>query len=241
MRDAVRAAFRTYQAMLEGIMPCLYLDIDGAVTTAIGCLVDSPQAVSRLEFVHLDMETPATPAEIAVEWAHVKSLQSLREKGGEIFLSVTTLRLTPASIETLLLERAAVDEEVLRKRFEAYDAWPADAQMGVLSNAWAAGAAWVAPKFDAAARALDFAACAGPAGDANVNPACRGEAWLRDSVPVPVDAQHPNGEKLTNPGLRPRNLAAKVCFENAAASIGDTAAFPPETLYWPRAVALTTV
>lgn len=237
MRPSVAATFRRYQATFEGVIECAYLDIEGLVTTAIGCKIDSIPEMAALGWVHLDMVTPATPDEIAIEWRHVKSLQSMRNEGGEAFMAMTTLRLTPAAVEGLLLARAATDEVYLRRRFEAYEDWPADAQMGVLSDAWAAGAAWAAPKFDAAARSLDFGTCSGPPGDANASALYRGEAWLRDSVPCPVDAEHPHGEKVTNPGLRRRNIATKVLFANAAASVADPVTYPPDTLYWPRALA----
>ena len=57
--------------------------------------------------------------------------------------------------------------------------------------------------------------CAGPEGDASADPSCRGEAWLNDTG---------------NPGLRPRNMANKILFENASRTTD------PSNLVWPGAL-----
>ena len=132
---------------------------------------------------------------------------------------MTTLHLSDAAIEHLIQKRLLNNEGFLRQRFPAWDSWPADAQLGTMSNAWAAGPLWKAPRFDQACKNLDFDFAAGPIGDANLDPTCRGEAWLNDTG---------------NPGLRPRNLANKVCFWNAARVTLDlNDRCDPEVLYYP--------
>jgi hypothetical protein len=238
-RPAVLAAFFGFQTRFEGSLPFMYLDDEYLVTTAIGCLVNSIDSVANLEWVHQGTGAPATQAEIAAAWTTVKGATALAKMGGGAFAKLTDLRLTPAAATKLVNDRATSFEAVLLRRFPEYPGWPADAQLGTLSDAWAAGPAWAAPFFDAAARALDWEACAGPEGDAGVNyrkdltvpayhalaVACRGHAWLRDDS-EPLRPGMPRGP--LNPGLRPRNIANKILFENAALT-GDSA-----NLVWPQ-------
>jgi hypothetical protein len=190
----------------------MYLDVKCLVTTAIGCLVDSVAAVQGLAWVHRLSGAPCTYDQVTQAWTTVKGATNLARLGGGAFAQLTDVRLTPDASHALVVSRAAAFEVYLRTRFPDYDGWPADAQLGLLSCAWAAGPGWVAPHFDAAARALDWMTCAGPEGDAGADPSCRGAAWLNDTG---------------NPGLRPRNLAAKICFENAALTTD------PANLVWP--------
>ncbi len=86
-----------------------------------------------------------------------------------------------------------MDNENYLKRqepFSAFDNWPADAQMALLSMAWAMGPAGPGnfPRFSAACENLDF------------NGAAR---------ECEMDA-------TGNPGLVPRNLANKTLLSNAA-------------------------
>jgi len=130
---------------------------------------------------------------------------------------------------------AVLDEATLRRRFPAYDSWPADAQLGTLSCAWAAGAGWACPKFTAAVNALEpgFQVAAGPVPGASgdLDPGARGEAWLEDN--------HKPGPNPANPGLHPRNLANQVLFGNAARIVESPGTYDPERLYWPQHLTLT--
>ena len=215
MRPSVSDAFLAFSTKFEGSCPWLYLDVKCLVTTAIGCLVDSVAAVQGLDWVHLRSGVPATYDQITQAWTTVKGNSGMAKLGGGAFAQLTDLRLTPEAAHSLVVGRAAAFETFLRKRFPDYDTWPADAQLGLLSCAWAAGPAWTAPHFDAAALALDWMTCAGPEGDASADPSCRGEAWLNDTG---------------NPGLRPRNMANKILFENASRTTD------PSNLVWPGAL-----
>jgi len=221
VRLPVRAAVVPYMGKFEGTCPHMYLDVYGKVTTAIGCLIDSIPSAVTVTWIHRLTNESASMSEVAAAWTTVKAAQGMAKLGGGAFAQLTDLRLTADGIATLVEQRLSQDEEYLRRRFHDYDDWPCDAQLGVLSNAWAAGAAWVAPHFDAAAKVHDWQACAGPEGDAGADPSCRGHAWLNDHLDVESDP-------LRNPGLRPRNLATKILFENAA--LGSE----PSVLYWPE-------
>jgi hypothetical protein len=207
---SVHDAFRDFTARIEGILAFLYLDVKCLVTVAIGNLVDPIGAALSLPFVRPD-GTPASRVEIAAAWHAVKARTDLARMGGAAFASVTTIRLTPDGINAMVWQRMASNESFLVKRFPAFDTWPADAQLALHSIAWAAGPGWAAPHFDAAARALDFATCAGPAGDANADPSKRGEAWLENNGKP--------GPNPANPGLHRRNLCNKDLLQAAADTI----------------------
>jgi hypothetical protein len=93
----------------------------------------------------------------------------------------------------------------LAKRFPGYEAWPADAQLGTLSLSWACGPAFAFPKCAAALNARDF-------------------------VTAAVECFMP--EEKTISGLRPRNVANKLLFLNAA--FVEAHLLDPDILHWPR-------
>lgn len=206
MRDAVRQAFQAYTERFEGAVRWMYLDVRGLCTTAIGNLIDPIETALGLPFVRPD-GMPATRDEIATEWRRVKALQSMAKLGGYAFRNVTTLRLTPAGVVDIVDAKLDAVDKQLAARFSGYKDWPADAQLGTLSLAWACGAAFRFTRFEAAVSALDF------------------DTAARESQ---MDA-------TGNPGLRPRNAAQLVLFSNAARVLagGD---YSPETLYWPEAL-----
>ncbi len=210
MRPAVLAAFWAFTVPLEGSTDGMYCDVLGLVTTGVGNLIDSVSASLALPWRTRVTGLPSTTAEVADEWHAVKNGRIPWRPG------TRPLYLEPHDIQALVLQRLQQNEAYLARRWANWASWPADAQLGAHSCAWAAGAGWRAPHFDAAAAKLDFLTIAGPPGDAGANPGCRGEAWLNDAG---------------NPGLRPRNLANKALFASAAAVVavgGDR-----EKLHWP--------
>lgn len=240
IRQAVRSRFVPFTSSFEGTVPHFYLDFhhdpDGTlnplVTIAIGNLVDPIGAALGLPMLHAD-GSPASPIDIRNEWLRVKAAVSLAHLGGGAFSKITTLHLSPEGIEALVWAKEQLTDAALERRWPSFATWPADAQLGALSDAWAAGSAWWAPKLDAAMNAPggpDFDMAAGPGGDASVRPECRGEAWLgNNGLP---------GANPINPGLLPRNLATKLCFENAAVVASMSTMYDPDVLYWPSRLSL---
>lgn len=159
MRQSVRAAFMGFVVPFEGSLAHMYLDVKNLVTVGVGCLLDPIESAVGLQFQKLDGSL-ATWEEVALDWHRVKSREDLSPHGGGAFAKVAQLRLSPAGIDDLLGYKLMGMDLVLQKRFPAYEAWPADGQMLVLSMSWAAGPYFRAPKFDVAARALDFETCA---------------------------------------------------------------------------------
>lgn len=216
MRAAVRAGFRAFTAPLEGVVPVMYTDVLGLVTTGVGNLIDPVSTALHLPWVRRSDGCAATQDEIAAEWHAVKSS---RRRGSALYLR-------DADLDALVLHRLDANELYLSRRWANWTDWPADAQLGAHSCAWAAGPAWAAPHFDAAASAGDFGACAGTPGTDGNDPADRGHAWLRDTKPED-DARGVHGPTL-NPGLRPRNLKNQALFANAARVLAE--ALDPDLL-----------
>src|SRR6185369_2729416 len=129
-----------------------------------------------------------SPGEVADAWTKVHDAQSYAKLGGgnAYWAHLTSLRLDHDGIAQLVKSKLAANEEILKKRFPAWESWPADAQLGTLSMAWAMGPNFNFPRFQAAVTQLipDFRAAA---------------------------AESKMGE-AGNPGLVPRNLANRALF-----------------------------
>ncbi len=189
---SVRAAFIAFSSPLEGVIPWLYLDVKGLVTTAIGVLVDSPQAAAALPFVRHD-GSPATRAEIADEWARIKGHRELAQQGARAARALCQLRLTDEGVERVVLAKLDVMVEALARRFPDIVSWPAPAQLATISLAWACGAGFAFPKLEAALRRRDF-------GAASV------ECTIREAG---------------NAGVAPRNRANRRLYQLAARAVAE--------------------
>lgn len=187
----------------------MYLDVKGLVTTGVGNLIDPVEAALRLPWKRAG--EPASPDRVRQEWWALKGRQELRLKHHKFAAAVTTVRLTEEDIDELVAQKLRANEIVLAKTFPRWDAFPADAQLGILSMAWALGAGF--PKtFKNFARAVLAEDWKGAA------ESCA----IRDGLSTPDKSDD-------NPGVVPRNKANRLCFLNAASG-GD-----PETLHWPNA------
>jgi hypothetical protein len=208
---SVSAAFQPFNEPFEGVVPWMYLDIKGLVTVGVGNLIDPVELAVPLPFrFRAAPNAAASPAQIAEEWQRIKSNQALARAGYRACEPLTQLGLDGAGIAALIATRLAGNEVSLKKYapFRDFDVWPADAQLGLLSMAWALGPGGppVFPHFAAACANLDFAGAA-----ANCTISQQG-----------------------NPGLAPRNAANRTLFHNAAVvrvSSGHT--FDPSKLYYP--------
>jgi GH24 family phage-related lysozyme (muramidase) len=188
MRAFALAAFPEFSARFEGRVPFLYLDVEGLVTCGVGNLVDPISACLPLPW-QIDGR-PATQQEIGDQWTRVKGAIQLEKRGGGAFLSVTTMRLTDDAIDDLVRTRAAQMNAVLVQRFPAFEDFPADAQLALMSLAWACGPDFRFPKLVVAVLAGDWSTCAT---ECQMNVA-------------------------GNPGLVPRNAANAALFRAASTS-----------------------
>lgn len=213
MHESVLDAFYEFNVKFEGDIPYFYQDVLGLVSIGVGILCDPIQLALglNLPMVHPD-GTSATRNDIAAEWAKIKSLGSgdhtqgnPAARGGHLYAKPhTRLRLTNEGLRYSLETKLVQMEGVLKKRFDAWETWPADAQMAILSLAWGCGPAFRFPKLEAALKELDFKTA---------------------STEVRMVA---NGVELY--GLKPRNAANKVLLQNAAIALNT---FDPKTLFYP--------
>jgi GH24 family phage-related lysozyme (muramidase) len=186
----------------------MYVDVLGLVTIGVGCLIDTPDAAARLPFVHPN-GTVAIPSEIKAAWQNLKdNREALKKLHWKLAAPYTHgLRLPDAAVDDLMVERLKASVAWLQRTFPKWDEFPADAQLGIVSMAWAAGANFTAkfPTFTLAAKAGNWARCAD-------------ECRLREKG---------------NPGVVPRNLADHYLF--LCASVADSPTAPPgysDAVHW---------
>ena len=187
MKRSVREAFTSFSSDLEGVVPWLYLDVKGLVTTAIGNLVDPLMYAVTLPWVRPTGE-PATREEIVAAWNAVKNRPELARLGFRVAGQYTTIRLTPLGVQEVVMSKLAQMEKYLQKRFPEFESWPADAQLATLSMAWACGPAFRFATLEQALKDKDFATAAA---------SCQINA-------------------TGNPGVIPRNKANAQLYRNAA-------------------------
>jgi hypothetical protein len=165
----------------------MYLDVKRLVSTGVGNLLDqddperfgsNPQPLPEiftLGWSDKNTGVPANRDEILQEYRTVKFSNTAnlptpqRER-------ITRLVITEDAVDALVARKRDSFEAALKQRqpFAAFESWPADAQLGVMSMAWAMGPKFRFPRFQAAAQAADWleAAKAG-----RVAPPPRGLRW----------------------------------------------------------------
>ena len=193
MYPSVRAAFRAFNEPFEGVVPWMYLDIKGLVTVGVGNLIDPVALALALPFrLRNEPNIAATTGQIAAEWHAIKSDTTLARAGYRACEPLTQLGLDDASIDALIAVRLDENEQILKKNaaFRGFDDWPADAQLGLLSMAWALGPG-------------------GPARFRRFATACLNHDFVRAAANCAINAQG-------NPGVAPRNRANQTLFQNAA-------------------------
>ncbi|HEY7336985.1 MAG TPA: hypothetical protein VH639_18980 [Bryobacteraceae bacterium] len=219
MFSSVQAGFLSFSEKFEGSVAFMYLDVKGLVTVGVGNLIDPVALAQALPFRFKNRPGIATPGaaatqdQIATEWQTLKSNPDLGRKGFRACDPVTELELSDDSIGSLILGRLGDNETFLKRQpwFKDFDAWPADAQLGLLSMAWAMGPAGPGdfPHFRAACQSQDFNTAAAE---------CKmSEAGIGGS-------------------LIERNKANFALFSNAAAVIAGEGQgkLQRATLYYPR-------
>jgi GH24 family phage-related lysozyme (muramidase) len=200
MYDSVRQNFMAFSTQFEGRVPYMYVDVKDFVTIGVGNLIDPIGLALSLPFVFKsDPSTSASQDDITADWNAVKADPALAQKGHLACDPITKLMLTDDAINSLVLSKADQFESTLKQtgEFSTSDTWPADAQLGLLSMAWAMGPAFGSgwPTFRAA---------------------CSSQDWSTAAANCHMD-------ETANPGLSPRNAADRVLFLDAgrAASQGS--------------------
>jgi len=165
MKQSLFDSWNGWTDRLEGHVSFMYLDTHAPplVTVGRGNLIDPVTLACALAFVHAD-GTPASIKDIRQEWNSVKAMVQLSKFGGQAFGRYTTLRLPDDAIDELCTKRLLENEDLVRRQFPEWDTFPAYAQRGLMSMAWARGpngfhAAY--PLFSAAVMKQDWATAAG--------------------------------------------------------------------------------
>src|ERR1022692_3437837 len=165
MFASVQSGFRAFNTQFEGCIPYMYLDIKGLVTVAVGNLIDPVELAQALPFCFksqsgISGSGAATVEQIAAEWQTLQNDPSLAVKSYKACEAITQLELSDDSIGSLISAKLTGIENFLKRQqwFQAFDTWPADAQLGLLSMSWAMGPAGPGefPLFRAACQKLDF-------------------------------------------------------------------------------------
>jgi GH24 family phage-related lysozyme (muramidase) len=168
MQNGAAAAWYAFTKGYEGEIPFMYLDTRGLVTVGIGNLIDPVASARGLPFQFKARNTlsqkpgqRATHAEIEAEWNRLKNnpqRAALMQHGHKLCASQTNLELSSANLTALFQSKTNSNETYLRGVYPSFARWPADAQLAVMSMAWALGPAfhkkW--PRFHAACMKGDF-------------------------------------------------------------------------------------
>lgn len=161
MKQAVTDIFIRFTSHFEGHCLHPYLDVEGLVTIGYGNLID-PHIPAILDWRDLH-GIPLTGYQVQVGWQAVKNMQDKKDLGGGVFRWFTDMRVTEASVNLLCQAELSQMYNGIQKRYlPDLDTWPADAQLALMSWAWADGE-WAMPKwpkFHAACLAKDWATCA---------------------------------------------------------------------------------
>lgn len=186
MKDSVGDIFFRFNAPFEGVCLHPYLDVKGIVTTGVGNALFSYAEFRMLPWtIH---GKPATEEDMKRGWDALKAMpKESWQRGGGWFAATTSLRLTNAAVEALVKRKLGVMVNTLKMRFSQWDAFPADAQLGILSMAWAMGPHFNFPMFIAHMKLRQWDKC----------------------------AEECKMTEVGNPGVKPRNEANRVLFMNA--------------------------
>lgn len=209
MHPSVREAWHRYSEPFEGRVLSMYLDMhepDRLVTCGVGNLIDPVSEALKVPWYRDSDNERASEAEVRAAWAALKSRPDLARRHVRHARALTGLHLLDADVDALVARRLAENEAYIAGLYPEFPSIPADAQLGILSMAWAAGAGFFAkfPNFTRAVRAHDWLGA-------------QVECTLRES---------------NNPGVVPRNKANRVCFGNAA--LVDQYGLDVSVLHWPK-------
>lgn len=185
MRVGALPVFISMTKDLEGAdLTHMYVDthkdsagnLDPLVTTGSGNLADPIEIALEMEWRKPDGSL-ASHEEIAADWNAIKQWgrdnPELVLRGGNTSAqkAITTLRLDRTALDRIFNARLQQNETLIRPLAPQYDQWPASAQIGINSMAWAMGVGNVATfhKFLAACNVFDFDTAAKEAHISNAN------------------------------------------------------------------------
>jgi hypothetical protein len=208
LHPSVLDVWHPFSEPLEGRIPHLYLDILGLVSCGVGLLVDPVELAVRLPWRKRD-GSPATDHEVREAWQRLKARQDLAQRHVSHALAVTGLLLSDEDIDAAVAKKLAANAEFVQQHhFPDFARFPADAQLGIMSMAWAMGPGFPT-KFPHFTRAVLTGNWAGAQADCTIR-------------------------EEGNPGVVPRNRANRICFANA--EIATRLGFERQVLGWPHVI-----
>lgn len=149
MQHTVYNAWEAFNTPLEGCVNWMYLDTHDPplVTTGMGNMIDPVELALPLNWAidavdhGYSITRAATRAEIMAEWTLVKQSRGLSRAGANAAKQVTKLRLSPDAVSQLINTKLEANADAIKRlpSYTAFEMWPADAQLAVLSMAWAMG------------------------------------------------------------------------------------------------------
>lgn len=172
----------------------MYVDVKGYVTTGVGNLLNSPDAAIQLDWRHSNGDR-ATADQVRNEWIAMRDNVPARHMFYTYQKHFTRLHLPEEEIDRLVIGKLLEHHKHLVAQMPEFEAWPLDAQWATHSMAWACGSAFMVP---------------GPPGRF----VTLGKLLKAKDFAGAVSQCHMN--EAGNPGLKPRNIANKLMFDNAA-------------------------
>jgi hypothetical protein len=161
MNPLVRSAFFEFNEEYDPAVRHLYVDKSGQVMAVWTPIPEDEVTLYTWYRAYSDESEDVAPGEeVQAEWQAVNAARALAKDGPDAFDKITHLVLADGQVQHLALAKLDRFEETLKKtaEFADLDDWPADAQLGILSMAWALGPSfgprW--PKFRAACKARDW-------------------------------------------------------------------------------------
>ena len=220
MFPSVQSGFRKFSEKFEGSIPHMYLDVKGLLTVGVGNLIEPVEEAEKLPFRFKSKPgvaapgAPATPEQIKAEWQRLKANASSTHLVARAFEPITDLELSDEAIDALILDKLSSHQAFIKRQPWAadFENWPADAQLGLLSMAWAMGPA-------------------GPGQFAHFRAACQRHDFATAAKECKMD-------ETGNPCLAPRNQANFTLFSNAAIVLAGESAgtYQRSVLYYPEAL-----
>lgn len=223
MYQSVYASWENFSRPLEGRVAHMYVDVLNLITVGVGNLIDPVSQAIPLPFKHKD-GTLATQAEIRNAWNALKNhpglmvngtlkpLKNLHYKYAE---AVTNLYLDDADIDKLVRQRMDSNEAYLKKVLPNWNHFPADAQLAIMSMAWAVGAGFM-KKFPTLTKYLLASDWGTWDPTTKTGTGAAGNCTIREAG---------------NPGVVPRNARNRMCFTNAG--IVQANGMDISVLHWP--------
>lgn len=204
-------AYHRFSSPLEGRVPTMYCDCKGLITTGVGNLINTQASALALPWLLADGSL-ANQADVLADWnkLHVDAAHYALLKW-MVYAKDLRCHLSEEAIDALVKRTLAANEAIFRKRYSLWDFFPADAQIAIMSVAWAVGPAfWTTPH----------------PGFTNLDRYIAAQDWEGCVAACTI-------KEAGNPGVVPRNAKNRFCFHNAALMKADDTN-NDDQLSWPE-------